>query len=279
MIILPARLASTRLPEKLLKVAQGKSILQHTYEAALGSKLAEAVTVAVDNDKLSEEVKRFGGSWEQTSLACQSGTDRLAEVASRFPDVDIFVNVQSDEPEITGSTIDRVIQQLIDSPEADIATAGTPIRDMKTLQDPSCVKIVMGNTNTVEIYPATDSAGERKTNDDFDEETKKRKTNQGRAVYFSRTPIPCLRDGIEAADFNRDPPIFWHHIGIYAYRRDFLSWFSSTPPSTLEELEKLEQLRAIEAGKIIQVVEIEHAAPGIDTEKDYQDFLKRLSMR
>ena len=104
--------------------------------------------VAVDNEKLSNEVENFGGRWVKTSTECQSGTDRVAEVASRFPDVELFVNVQADEPEIKRETIDRVVQSLMDCPKADIATAGTPITDENTIHDPSSVKIVFGRDHS-----------------------------------------------------------------------------------------------------------------------------------
>lgn len=270
MIVLPARLESSRLPKKLLKVANGKTILQHTFEAASCSRLADQVLVAVDDQSLANEVERFAGSWELTSTQCQSGTDRVAEIAAKFPEVDVFVNVQSDEPEISGETIDLVIASLQECPEADISTAGTPIRDAETLQDPSCVKIVMGDFQR--NAPPND-----KVNSPMLGTQRADATGQGRALYFSRSAVPHLRDGIDKEDFLREPPIFWHHIGIYAYRREFLEWFIKTPPSRLEQLEKLEQLRALEAGKIIQVAEVSHAAAGIDTQKDFDRFVARLS--
>ena len=275
MIVLPARLASTRLPEKLLKVAAGKTILQHTYEAACCSRLTDQVVVAVDNEKLSNEVENFGGRWVKTSTECQSGTDRVAEVASRFPDVELFVNVQADEPEIKRETIDRVVQSLMDCPEADIATAGTPITDENTIHDPSSVKIVLGGITQKEN--STDSNSGLDLESGLRSEALSKQVMQGRAVYFSRAAIPYVRDGIQSEDFHRSPPIFWHHIGIYAYRRDFLTWFANAESSSLEQVEKLEQLRAIEAGKWIQVVEVDHRAAGIDTQKDFDQFVARIS--
>ena len=142
-IVIPARLASTRLSEKLLRRAGGKSILQHTYESASRSELCDSIVVAVDDPRLADEVTSFGGKAIMTSLACASGTDRIAEVASQFPDVDVFVNVQGDEPEIDPAAIDLVTKTLLDHPDASIATVATPIRDPRLLEDPSCVKIVM----------------------------------------------------------------------------------------------------------------------------------------
>ncbi len=252
-IVIPARLASTRLPEKLLRIASGKSILQHTYEAACKSRAATDVIVAVDDERLANEVEAFGGQWMMTSPDCKSGTDRIAEVAAVMTETDIFVNVQGDEPEIEPAIIDRVAAALVDEPDADIATAGTPIRDRSMLEDPACVKIVMAQREN-EV-----GAG------------------QGRAVYFSRAVVPHHRDGIDAATLDAEPPLYWLHIGLYAYRRDFLTWFAQRPPSRLEETERLEQLRAIEAGKKIVVARVEGAAPGIDTEADLAGFIRRLS--
>ena len=246
-LVLPARLASTRLPEKLLRVAAGKTILRHTYEAAMRSRLADSVIVAVDDVRIAHEVESFGGRWVMTDPDCASGTDRIAEVAEKLPESDVFVNVQADEPEIDPQAIDLVAQTLLEDPKADIATVGTPIRDRSQLEDPACVKIVLG-------------AG----------------AGQGRAVYFSRAAVPFSRDGITEAELNSEPPLYWHHIGLYAYRRDFLKWFASQPPSGLEQTEKLEQLRAIEAGKRIVVARVESATAGIDTPEDFESFRRRI---
>lgn len=261
-IVIPARLASTRLPEKLLRDAGGKSILQHTFEVASRSTVADDVIVAVDDQRLADEVESFGGRWMMTSRDCASGTDRIAEVAAAMKEVDIFVNVQGDEPEIEPAVIDRVATALIDASYADMSTIGTPIRDRKILDDPSCVKIVMANE------PTALAAGPERASPIG--------TEQGRAVYFSRAVVPHSRDGIDESTLASEPPIYWHHIGLYAYRRDFLSWFASQPPSRLEKTERLEQLRAIEAGKKIVVARVESATPGIDTEADLAAFIRRL---
>ncbi|MCG8649489.1 MAG: 3-deoxy-manno-octulosonate cytidylyltransferase [Pirellulales bacterium] len=243
-IVIPARLHSTRLAEKLLLRVGGKSILQHTFEAASRASLAGGVIVAVDDPRLAREVDAFGGQWIMTSPNCASGTDRIAEVAEQLPEVELFVNVQGDEPEIASTTIDLVATALIEHPEADLATAGTPIRDLATWRDPSCVKIVLAE--------------------------------QGRAVYFSRAGVPFSREPIDETMLGQRPHRFWHHLGIYAYRRDFLAWFSSQPPSPLEQIERLEQLRAIEAGKTIVVAQVESSTPGIDTMEDLIAFQQRI---
>lgn len=243
-IVIPARLASTRLPEKLLLRVGGKSVLQYTYEAAAKATLASGITIAVDDARVEAEARSFGADVIMTSPACQSGTDRLAEVALARPDVDVFVNVQGDEPEIEPSAIDLVARALTDHAWADIATVARPIRDLETLENPNCVKAVLGQ--------------------------------DGRALYFSRAAVPFVRDGLDASLLAAEPPMFWHHLGLYAYRRDFLSWFAAQPVGRLEQTEKLEQLRALESGKQIVVARIDAAPAGIDTRADFDAFAKRI---
>lgn len=243
-VVIPARLASTRLPEKLLLPVGGKSILQHTYEAAARSRVAGGVIVAVDDPRLAHEVTSFGGVARLTSPDCQSGTDRIAEVAAEMPEADIFVNVQGDEPEIDPAAIDLVAQTLIDYPEADMATVAKPIRDPQVLVDPNCVKVVIGHGH--------------------------------RAILFSRAAIPFPRDGATLEWLRHEPPIYWHHIGLYAYRRDFLLWFARQPPADIELVEKLEQLRVIHADRHIVVARIDEAAGGIDTLEEYRAFRSRF---
>ncbi|MCC9655802.1 3-deoxy-manno-octulosonate cytidylyltransferase [Rhodopirellula halodulae] len=244
MIVIPARLASSRLSQKLLLQAGGKSILQHTYDAASRSSVADEVLVAVDDPRLAAEVDSFGGQARLTSVDCQSGTDRIAEIALLHEDVDIFINVQGDEPEIDPDTIDAVAKMLLEHPDADIATAACPIRDRERVDDPNCVKVVRGKEH--------------------------------RAVTFSRAAVPHPRDGLTTSLLSADPPNYWQHIGLYAYRREFLLWFATQPPGTLEQIEKLEQLRAIEAGKTIVVASVANSAPGIDTLEDYRAFTSRI---
>ncbi len=280
LIVLPARLASTRLPEKLLQMVRQKSILQHTYEAAQKSKLADGIIVALDHPRLAADVERFGGNWVMTSSNCQSGTDRVAEVAAQRSDIDVFINIQADEPEISTEVIDRVIESLLLCPDADMATAGTAIRDEVTLMDPACVKIVMSGMSENGSFSATTNRQDHSDSEQShigEQETEKdpNPEGQGRAVYFSRAAVPHIRDGRTSSDFDRKPPIFWHHIGIYAYRREFLQWFSTAPPSVLEQTEKLEQLRAIESGKKIVVAPVAQAASGIDTQTDLDRFRAR----
>lgn len=244
MIVIPARLQSSRLAEKLLLPAGGKSVLQHTYEAAMRSARASEVIVAVDDPRLAHEVDRFGGQARLTRVDCQSGTDRIAEVATMHEDVDIIVNVQGDEPEIEANTIDAVVQCLETHPAAAIATAITPIRQANLLADPNCVKVMMGDDD--------------------------------RAITFSRAAVPHARDGDVATWLASSPPVYFQHIGLYAYRRDFLLWFAAQPPGRLEQMERLEQLRAIEAGRTIVATEVGSATPGIDTLADFEAFRARV---
>ena len=202
------------------------------------------VTVAVDDPKLAQEVRSFGGQVMQTSPLCQSGTDRLAEVAEVLEDVEVFVNVQGDEPEIDPGAIDLVATALVANPWAAIATVARPIREMATLNNPNCVKAVLGHG--------------------------------GRALYFSRAAIPYVRNGVTESMLANEPPLFWHHVGLYAYRREFLRWFASQAVGRIEEVEKLEQLRALEAGYSIVVARIDAAPAGIDTQADFDAFAARL---
>jgi 3-deoxy-manno-octulosonate cytidylyltransferase (CMP-KDO synthetase) len=242
LIVIPARLASTRLPRKLLLAETGKPLIQHTYEAASRATRPAGVIVAADHDEIATAVRAFGGQVEMTDPNARSGTDRVAEVARRFPDAEILINVQGDEPEIRGESIDFAFELLNSQPDAVMATLATPIRSRDQLHDPACVKVV------------------------FD--------RRGRALYFSRSPIPHARewdDSLLAAD----PPHFFQHIGLYAYRRDFLLQLATLPQSRMEQLEKLEQLRVLEAGFEILVGVVDEPTIGVDTLADYRAFVSR----
>jgi 3-deoxy-manno-octulosonate cytidylyltransferase (CMP-KDO synthetase) len=243
-IVIPARLRSTRLPEKLLLNCTGKSVLQHTYEASQTARGIDGITIAVDDPKLAREVAAFGGRSQATDPLAASGTDRVAEVARQRPDVDIFINVQGDEPEISGEAIEYVADLLIQHPEADLSTLATPIRSRSDLQDPACVKVVVDH--------------------------------RGRAIYFSRSVIPHPRQWDEAM-LEANPPLFLQHLGLYAYRREFLLKLHQYPRSPLEETEKLEQLRFLQDGSSIVVGQVEHRTRGIDTPADYEAFVRRQS--
>jgi 3-deoxy-manno-octulosonate cytidylyltransferase (CMP-KDO synthetase) len=245
LIVIPARLASTRLPRKLLLAETGKPLIQHTYEAARHATLPSSVCVATDHEEIADAVRAFGGQVEMTSPDCASGTDRVAEVARKL-DADVIVNVQGDEPELSGESIDAAIRLLESDPSAVMSTLATPIRTRENLLAASCVKVV------------------------FD--------CRRRALYFSRSPIPHAREWRDEL-LTSQPPHFFQHIGLYAYRREFLLSLANVPPSPLEQLEKLEQLRVLEMGHSIAVAVMPHATVGIDTSADYRAFVERWRNR
>lgn len=245
-IVIPARLASTRLPRKLLLKETGKTILQHTYESASDSTSPSGICVAADHVEIAREVEAFGGICKMTDPAAASGTDRVAEVAAGLENVDIIVNLQGDEPDLSGGSIDRVIQMLEDDPHASMATLATPIRSRQQLEDPACVKVV------------------------FDQ--------NGRALYFSRSPIPFARKWDDSL-LCTTPPHFYQHVGLYAYRRTFLLQLAQIPRSDTERLENLEQLRVLSAGHTILVDVVDQPSFGIDTPEDYRAFVNRFSKR
>jgi 3-deoxy-manno-octulosonate cytidylyltransferase (CMP-KDO synthetase) len=246
LIVIPARMASTRLPRKMLLRQTGKTLIQHTYEAAQQALRPRGVCVATDHEEIFREVQAFGGQVEMTDVNAPSGTDRVAEVARRRPEAKILVNVQGDEPELSGQAIDLAVELLEQNPQAVMSTLATPIRSREKLLDPACVKVV------------------------FD-------ANR-RAMYFSRSPIPCAREWDDSL-LAENPPHFFQHVGLYAYRREFLLRLAEMPPCPLENLEKLEQLRVLNAGHSILVGVIDEPTIGIDTEADYRAFVERTLAR
>ena len=239
--VIPARFASTRLPGKPLLADTGKPLIQHVVEAARRSTRLQRVIVATDDARIARAVAAFGGEAAMTRDDHPSGTDRVAEVAAGLPNARIVVNLQGDEPEISGAALDLVVSLLEDDLDAPMATLATPIRDEAVYRDPSCVKVV--------------------------------RARSGRALYFSRSPIPCHRDGLP--DPTVEPGLAFLHLGLYAYRREFLLKLASLPPSPLERAEKLEQLRVLEAGYPIAVGIGEEPSVGIDTPDDYRRFVER----
>jgi len=239
--IIPARLQSTRLPRKLLLAETGRSLIQYTWEAACRATSLSEVIIAADDAEIVEAVRRFGGRCELTGEH-PSGTDRIAEVVRRCcSESDIVVNVQGDEPEIDPASIDLLVSLMTTNARAPMATLCTPITSREQLDDPSCVKVVCGSS--------------------------------GKALYFSRCPIPFCRDRNPNDLLASDSP--WRlHLGIYAYRRDFLLRLTTLSPSKLERLEKLEQLRVLAIGRCIQVGIVEQASRGVDTPADYQRFVE-----
>lgn len=244
--IIPARLQSSRLPRKLLLDQTGKPLIQYTWEAASRANSLAEVIVATDSPEIASVVRRFGGRAEMTGEH-PSGTDRIADVARRLcPDAEILVNIQGDEPEIDSAQIDVMVETLRKHPNVEMATLATPITRREELDDHSCNKVVC----------AAD----------------------GRALYFSRSTIPFVRDADWDELLQADSP-WLLHLGLYAYRRDFLLKLTQLPPSRLEKLEKLEQLRVLEMGASIQVAVVEQRSVGIDTPEDYARFVARMSGR
>lgn len=233
-VVIPARFGSTRFPAKILAAETGMPLVQHVVEQAKKCQHVDEVIVATDDARIVEALKPYDTKTVMTSPTHQSGTDRIAEVAGGLTDT-ILVNVQGDEPEIDPSTIDALIKRMQTSTD-DMATCATPFGDPAEVADPNRVKVI--------------------------------RALDGRAIYFSRSPIPFIRDA---------GGTFRHllHLGIYAYRRDFLLQFSRWAPTPLEQTEKLEQLRALEHGRSIYVHEVQHSAGGIDTAEQYAEFVER----
>ena len=244
LIVIPARRQSTRLPEKMLLSETGKSLIQHTVEAASTNSKTVNVIVATDDQEIFKIVESFGGTAEMTSVNHVSGTDRVAEVAQRHAEFDVVVNLQGDEPGISGKAIDLAISMLEENPDAMISTLATPIRSKELLHDPACVKVVCDGKK--------------------------------RAMYFSRSPIPHPRTWSDEL-LTAEPPHFLQHVGLYAYRRELLLKFSSLPPCPMEKLESLEQLRVLSAGYSICVGLIDEPLLGIDTREDYELFVRKLA--
>ena len=230
-VIIPARYQSSRFPGKSLELINGVSLLQRTYERVLLSSLVTKCIVATDDERIFDHALSFGASVEMTPVDCQTGTDRVAWVVKKdavLQENSIIVNVQGDEPCLNPKTIDSVVERLLEMPEAGIATAISPIDTQEEVQNPNIVKCV--------------------------------KSTSGTALYFSRQPIPYQKEG-------RSTP-YYRHIGIYAFRPDYLLAYSQLPTSFLQESEDLEMLKALEHGGTIAVTQIERHAPEVNSPKD-----------
>lgn len=239
--LIPARLQSSRLPEKLLLSQTNKPLIQYVWETATASACLDEVIVATDSQQIADAVHAFGGRAELTAEH-PSGTDRIAEVVKRCcHDADVVVNLQGDEPELELDTIQALVDSIRDSGDQ-MATVAAPINDVSVVDSPDCVKVVVDDNH--------------------------------RAMYFSRAAIPFYRDG-NVADVIANQKAWFLHVGLYAYRRDFLLRLTQMPPSSLEQLEKLEQLRALQSGANISVAIVENACVGIDTAEDYAAFVAR----
>lgn len=244
--IIPARYASTRLPGKLLLDVCGKPLILHTLERATAARTVARVIVATDDERIFKVVTENGDEAMMTSPDHQSGSDRIAEVAAGMPEGSIIVNIQGDEPLISPETIDRAVGLLVDDPAADVATVWEAIGSASDVFSPNIVKVVVGAN--------------------------------GDALYFSRSPIPFLRDEVNRAGglafaLKDNPGLirnFKKHTGLYVYRREFLLRYSKMQPTALERAEMLEQLRILENGGRIKIVEVAASSIGVDTAKDLE---------
>jgi 3-deoxy-manno-octulosonate cytidylyltransferase (CMP-KDO synthetase) len=226
--VIPARFASSRFPGKALATIAGKSMLQHVYERALQAKYLTSLIIATDDERIYDAALEFGAVVRMTRSDHLSGTDRVAEIASS-ENADLIVNIQGDEPLIDPAAIDAAALALIGDTDLAMGTLKKRIADPEEISNPNVVKVV------------TDRRGD--------------------ALYFSRCPIPYVRDG---------SVIHYKHIGLYVYRRKFLLRYSEMPVGPLEQVERLEQLRALENGHRIRVVETEYDSLGVDTPEDLE---------
>lgn len=240
-IVIPARYASTRLPGKPLLAETGKPLIRHVVERAWQVRGVSLVAVATDDVRIFDAVREFGGDARLTRVDHASGTDRIAEVAASF-EHEIVVNLQGDEPQIDTVQIEQLVARLSAETRAEVATLATPFGDLDSYRDPNRVKVVVSDS--------------------------------GHALYFSRSPIPFVRDG--QPDFSLRPSPYLLHLGIYAFRRDYLIRFPSLPRHPLEELEKLEQLRVIGSGGVMAVLVVPEGHRGVDTPEDYRAFVESV---
>ena len=238
-ILIPARYASSRLPAKPLLRETGKYLIQHVYERALEAKCAAEVIVATDDERIFDAVREFGGRAAMTRTDHESGTDRIAEVAAHL-DCEAILNLQGDEPQIDPGGLDLLAEILQFDSRTDVATLAVPVGDRDTYLSPNVVKVVCDD--------------------------------EGRALYFSRSPIPMVRDG--EPDFTMRPARFLQHLGVYAYRRHYLLDLAATEPHPLERIERLEQLRVLGIGGRIRVGLVARAHRGVDTPEDYAAFVR-----
>lgn len=234
-IIIPARYGSTRLPGKPLLQLGGKPIIQHVYENACASKFVDNVIVATDDERIYETVKGFGGNCVMTPRGIKSGTDRIAYVAKNIKSK-LIMNLQGDEPFLKPSIFDKGLEVAIANNEIPVVTLATKIKDIDELEDPNNVKVVMDR--------------------------------DGYALYFSRLPIPFVRDNVRGAIKKVDG--HYRHIGVYIFREKILQKFVMMKQSRLEQMEKLEQLRLLENGYKIKVVLTGGSPAGIDTIEDFK---------
>jgi len=240
--IIPARYASTRFPGKPLVDIAGKSMIQRVYEQALKAKSLSKVVIATDDQRIADEVEKFGGEFVFTAPHHQSGTDRCAEVIEQLPEFDIVINIQGDEPFIEPAQID-LLASCFSEEKVELATLIKPIQSQESIYNPNSPKVVI-DVN-------------------------------GRAMYFSRSPIPFIRGGEPGVWAEKHQ--FYKHIGIYGYRKESLKAITKLPQSSLEIAESLEQLRWIENGFYIQTKVTDLETVAIDTPEDLLKLNKLLA--
>lgn len=231
--VIPSRWGSTRFPGKSLAPIAGRPLLARVIDRVRLARRLDAVWVATDDERIAEAARAAGAEPVMTPSDLPSGTDRVAW-ALRGRDADIVVNIQGDEPLLDPAAVDAVAAALADDPSWDMATAASPVADAAELHSPDVVKVV--------------------------------RADDGAALYFSRSVIPHVRGA--APDFPPEPGVHLRHVGLYAYRRTFLERLVATPPSPLERLEKLEQLRALQLGCRMKVLDAPAAGVGVDTPAD-----------
>ena len=233
--IIPARFASTRLMGKPLADIGGKPLIQHTYESALKSKLLNKIIIAVDDKKVAQVCRDFGAEVVTTPKKIATGSDRIAHVTKKMEEAGIIVNIQGDEPFICGKMIDQAIEPLLFDSAVNVSTLVKKIENISELKSPDVVKVVFDYNNY--------------------------------ALYFSRSPIPYVRD-VSSAETAIEKTEFFKHIGLYVYRRGSLLKFTDLQPTDLEKAEKLEQLRMLENGMKIKIVVTEFESISVDTPDD-----------
>jgi 3-deoxy-manno-octulosonate cytidylyltransferase (CMP-KDO synthetase) len=237
--VIPARYGSSRFPGKALAPIAGRAMIQHVYERVKKAERVSQVVVATDDERIKKAVEAFGGEAVMTRKDHLTGTDRVAEVGIHV-EAEIYINVQGDEPLIDPATIDLVADAILDDESVNISTPCTAIARPNDIMDPNIVKVVR----------------------DFD----------SNALYFSRAPVPWVRDRGEAVAARH-----WKHLGLYGHRREALLEFPTLPPGELERLEQLEQLRWLENGFVINVVETEYDAVSVDVPSDVERVEKLLA--
>ncbi len=236
-VVIPARYQSTRFPGKALAEIAGRPMIEHVYRRAAAARLVDAVLVATDDARVVDAVRRFGGDVRMTRSDHPTGTDRIAEVAATL-DCDLVVNLQGDEPLIEPAAIDQAIEPFRDDATLQMSSLYQPFSDSADARDPNVVKVVVDR--------------------------------RGFALYFSRAPIPFRRDAIGA-----NAPL--RHIGLYVQRRDFLLKVAALEPTTLEQVEALEQLRVLEHGFSIKMVQTQYDSIGVDTPEDLERVRRLLT--